>query len=76
MVEAAGNTIYAFVVGMGLVKRQVDDPTWTPLANNFGDEVLLHLAVGPENPLDLVVATQNSLILSSVDGGTTWVPFR
>ena len=76
MVKAAGNTIYAFVVGMGLVKRQVDDPTWTPLANNFGDEVLLHLAVGPENPLDLVVATQNSLILSSVDGGTTWVPFR
>lgn len=76
MVEASGVTIYAFIQGTGLVKRQVDDSSWTPLANDFGDQVLLHVAVNPADTLGLVAVTQSSLILSSVDGGETWAPFR
>ena len=65
-------TLYAFVVGEGLLRAQEPQPRWEPVSNQFGDRVLLHLAVDPTDPARLYAVTQEGEILASTDGGRTW----
>lgn len=71
----AGNQgeIYAFLVGIGLLKLQ--EGNWTRLASDFGERYFLHLAIDPENPDQLYAVTQDSQILASDDGGWHWHRF-
>lgn len=75
MVEAApGGTIYAFVVGKGLIKADESNLEWEIANNGFGDKVVLHLAVDPSSPDRLFAVTQDGQILQSSDGGRNWQP--
>ena len=68
-------TVFAFVVGTGLIKADEVSLQWSTVANNFGDRVLLHLAVDASDSSRLYAATQHGEILASADGGQTWAPF-
>jgi photosystem II stability/assembly factor-like uncharacterized protein len=69
-------TLYAFVLGQGLMKAQEDRPKdWTVLSNGFGDAIPLHIAIDPADSKHLALTTQNNDVLESRDGGSTWAPF-
>jgi photosystem II stability/assembly factor-like uncharacterized protein len=73
MVETAPDgTVYAFVLGAGLMKAPAATLTWQTVANGFGEEILLHLAVDPGNPNRMFAVTRESGILTSTDGGQNW----
>ena len=73
LVKAAGGKLYAFVVGRGLLVGEEKAPaTWTPLSNDFGESIPLYLAMGREA---MYIATHDSSVLASGDGGHTWKAF-
>lgn len=65
-------TLYAFVLGRGLVRSAEDRLAFETLSGDFGDGFLLHLAIDPANADRLYAATQHSEVLMSRDGGQTW----
>lgn len=67
--------LYAFVVGRGLMRSEEDQLELVPVGTDWSDRILLHLAVDPANKKRLFVATHQSEILASQDGGTTWTGF-
>lgn len=74
LVEVAGETLYAFVVGRGLVRSSEAQPDFTDVAGDWSDQIVLHLAVDPKNPDRIYVATYGGDVLATVDGGATWKP--
>ena len=69
-------TIFAFVVGQGLLQgNEADLATWTVLNNGFGDRALVHFAVDPSNPNRMYGVTQNSEVVTSTDDGHSWQSF-
>lgn len=73
MVETApGGTIYAFMVGKGLLKADESKLDWETVSSDFGQKVLLHLASDPSNPERLFAVDQDGQILASSDGGRSW----
>lgn len=73
MVETAPDgSVYAFVLGSGLMKAPAQALTWQPVANSFGEQILLHLAFDPGNPDRMFAVTEKSKILTSTDGGKNW----
>ncbi len=74
MVEAgAEGTVYAFMLGVGLVKSQ--SMGWTRLNDGFGEDYILHLAEDPTDASRLYAATRKGALLRSEDGGRTWRPY-
>lgn len=73
MVETAPDgTVYAFVLGSGLMKTPAQALAWQPVANNFGEQVLLHLAFDPGDPSRMFAVTGKGKIVTSTDGGKSW----
>lgn len=73
MVETAPDgSVYAFVLGSGLMKAPAQALAWQPVANSFGEQILLHLAFDPGNPDRMFAVTEKSKILTSTDGGKNW----
>lgn len=74
MVEVAPDgTVYAFVLGQGLMRSDQEDPlALEAVSTGFGDGYLLHLAVDPSDPRRLFAATGEGDILQSSDRGVTW----
>jgi photosystem II stability/assembly factor-like uncharacterized protein len=69
-------SLYAFVLGQGLMKAQEDKPKeWTVLSNEFGNAFPLHIAIDPADDKHLALTTQNNDVLESHDGGAIWAPF-
>ncbi|MEQ8664853.1 MAG: hypothetical protein RIC16_03930 [Rhodospirillales bacterium] len=74
---ASGGTLYAFLVGGGLLRTEEDSLRWRLVNDGFGDAYILHLAVAPDNE-DVLYAitvdpnTQAQAIIASEDGGMTW----
>ena len=66
------NDVYAFILGLGLVRTQEPDLRWEIVNDGFGDRYLLHLAVDPGDPKRLYVVTNDNEVLASEDGGATW----
>jgi photosystem II stability/assembly factor-like uncharacterized protein len=76
MVEVAPDgTLYAFVLGRGIVSSAEDPLNWRTVSSEWGDQFLLHLAIDPGDPDRLFGATQHGLILASTDGGKAWTTF-
>lgn len=76
LVETApGGAVYAFVVGEGLLRAEEPELGWQRLANDFGEDFPLHLAVDPSDPARLYAATRSGAVLASTDGGRSWRPF-
>lgn len=72
----ASGSLYAFVLGRGLMKANEGKPTeWTLLSNNFGEAIPLHVAINPTNPEHLALTTQGNGVLESINGGASWTLF-
>ena len=71
----ADGTLYAFVLGRGLVRSDESNLAFADVSGGWGDAFLLHLAVDPANPDKIYAATQQGSIVTSGDRGETWVPF-
>lgn len=74
---SADGTLYAFVVGVGLVSAREAALEWRTLHDDFGARFILHLAVDPSNPERLYAITYHSEtrdggLAASSDGGRTW----
>lgn len=72
---SADGSLFAFLVGSGLFKMSAEHATWSAVAVDLGATYFLHLAVDPSDSAHLVAVTQESQVLESADGGTTWAPF-
>jgi hypothetical protein len=69
---AADGTVYAFMVGSGLLRSEEPSLNWQTVTKDFGDRYLLHLAIDPDDRNRLFATTQHSELLASRDGGQTW----
>lgn len=67
--------VYAFVLGSGLLRLSGGSTEWQPVSNDFGTQVLLHLAADPTDPERLFAVTQESRIVASTNGGNEWGDF-
>lgn len=73
LVEVTGDgSVYAFVVGRGLVRSAEAALNFAPLSSGLSDRILLHLAVDPMDKNRIFVASHQSDILASIDGGANW----
>ncbi|WP_332699704.1 WD40/YVTN/BNR-like repeat-containing protein [Devosia sp.] len=73
-VESTGSgETYAFFAGGGLFRRS-DAGLWTALSEDFGQRVILHLAVDADMPNRLAAVTDASAVLISEDAGKSWRP--
>jgi photosystem II stability/assembly factor-like uncharacterized protein len=67
-------SLYAFVLGRGLVRSGEPPVAFETVSSAFGDAYLLHLAADPSDPGRLFGATGEGRILASSDRGRTWAP--
>ena len=72
-------TVFAFVVGSGLMRAVEPELAWQVIRSQLGDRFMVHLAVDPvdERRLYAITVTRDtkeSEILTSSDGGATWMP--
>jgi photosystem II stability/assembly factor-like uncharacterized protein len=70
-------SIYAFVVGLGLVRASEQDLAWQVINNGFGNDYVVHFAAGPSDHRQLYAVTLNpqtraQRVVSSRDGGANW----
>ena len=68
----ADGSVYAFILGRGLVRSAEADMDLAPVSSGLGDRVLLHLAVDPADKDRIFVASHQGDILASTDGGASW----
>lgn len=64
--------LFAFVPGHGLVRTDEEVLDFSTLSQGWEDQVLLHMAVDPANPMRVFGASHQSNIFASEDGGRTW----
>jgi len=72
-------TVYAFVIGMGLVRAAEKNLAWQVVGKGFGEDYLLHFAADPRDPQRLYAVKFNSRtraqsVIASRDGGERWTP--
>ena len=67
--------IFAFVLGAGLVRGSEGAPDWKIMSTDFGDRILVRLAVDPSSADRLYALTQHNEVVASTDGGRTWRTF-
>ena len=75
-VEPNGS-VYAFLIGYGLVRASEPNLNWRNVNSGFGETYVLHMAVDPTDDRTLYVVTFDSqtrvqAILASRDGGEIW----
>jgi photosystem II stability/assembly factor-like uncharacterized protein len=73
-------TVYAFVVGTGLIQTTEPQLSWqTVNKDGFGDDYALHFAVDPRSrsklyTISLDPESKGQTVMMSNDAGTTWAP--
>jgi mono/diheme cytochrome c family protein len=67
--------VYAFVYGVGLLAGDGTDQGWELRSDRFADRYLIHMANNPANPEVLHVVSDAGAIVTSRDGGRTWVSY-
>jgi photosystem II stability/assembly factor-like uncharacterized protein len=80
---AVGNdgTVYAFVLGTGLVRAREPDLAWETVGRGIEPaHALVHLAIDPKEPRRLYAVAfdledHGSALLTSADGGESWSEF-
>jgi mono/diheme cytochrome c family protein len=72
---AEDNRVYAFVYGVGLLASSETDAGWELRSDGFADRYLLHMASDPARPEVLHVVSDTGAILTSRDGGRSWVSY-
>jgi photosystem II stability/assembly factor-like uncharacterized protein len=77
---ANDGTVYAHIVGAGLLRAREPELAWETVGHGLGNQVLIHLAIDPRDPARLYAVAakpgshQQSLVASS-DGGASWTEF-
>jgi photosystem II stability/assembly factor-like uncharacterized protein len=71
----ADGSLHAFVLGRGLVRAAEADMNFETTAADWGDQILLHMAVDPADSNRMFVASHQGDIFASTDGGTNWAAF-
>jgi hypothetical protein len=74
-VSAAGR-IYAFVYGVGLMVGEESGSGWKVQSDDFGDRYPVKLAIDPGDPDRIHVVADTGAIVTSKDGGRTWVSYK
>jgi mono/diheme cytochrome c family protein len=72
---AADGRVYAFVYGVGLIAGDDVGGTWELRSEHFADRYLVHMASDPADPQVLHVVADTGAIVTSKDGGRTWVSY-
>jgi photosystem II stability/assembly factor-like uncharacterized protein len=77
---ANDGTIFAHLVGTGLLRAREPELAWETVGSGLGDQVLIHLAIDPRDSQRLhAVAVQpgthRQLLVASSDGGASWTEF-
>lgn len=71
----ANGTVYAFVLGRGLLATSEPSLAWKTLYNGFGGHYPLQMAIAHDDPQRLAVLTHKGRIFTSDDGGASWRRF-
>jgi len=71
----AAGKIYAFVYGVGLVAGVEPGTGWQVRSKDFGDRYPIKLAVDPGDSERIHVVTDTGAIVTSKDGGRSWVSY-
>jgi hypothetical protein len=72
MAATPDGTLYAFMIGAGLMRAREPALGWEALSNGFGEGALIHLAADPADPSRLYASTHRNALWHSRDGGRTW----
>ncbi|MCH4562558.1 MULTISPECIES: WD40/YVTN/BNR-like repeat-containing protein [Halomonas] len=72
LVAADGEALYAFMLGVGLIRAEEATRQWEEVSRDWGERYLIHLAVDPEDPARLVAADDQGRLLLSTNGGQDW----
>ena len=67
--------VYAYIVGVGLVRAPESSLNWQVIGDPWGDDYMLHLAVDPSDPGRMFTVNSEGRVLSSNDGGASWAHF-
>jgi mono/diheme cytochrome c family protein len=68
-------TVRAYVLGMGLIESRDASAEWKPVYNQFGEQVLLQLALEPGDAQRMYALNQFGRLLTSRDAGASWHAF-
>lgn len=68
-------SLYAFVVGRGLMTATEGDPDTWSMVSDVGGRVLLHLAIDGRDPQRMFAVAHKAGVLASEDGGRSWHAF-
>jgi len=71
---APDGTVYAFVVGSGLIRSPAASLSWSTVSADFGQRVLLHMAVDRSDPDRMFAVADDGRVTASTDGGKSWRP--
>jgi photosystem II stability/assembly factor-like uncharacterized protein len=72
---SAGGRVYAFVYGVGLMMGDEAGAGWDVRSAEFGDRYPVKMAIDPTDPDRIHVVADTGAILTSKDGGRTWVSY-
>ncbi|MCH7882137.1 MAG: cytochrome c [Proteobacteria bacterium] len=70
--ETTAGTLYAFVVGKGLLRLDQDNSRWQPVNNQFGSQYLVELSAEPGSPDKLIALNQFGKLIVSNNSGKDW----
>jgi photosystem II stability/assembly factor-like uncharacterized protein len=72
---APDGTVYAWMLGVGLLRGAEPALRFERVHEGEGDGYLLHLSIDPADPLRLAAVDRQGGLLLSDDGGRSWHPF-
>jgi photosystem II stability/assembly factor-like uncharacterized protein len=72
---AVSGRVYAFVYGMGLLAGDDRGQGWELRSDQFADRYMIHMASDPSKPDVLHVVADTGAIVTSRDGGRSWVSY-
>lgn len=70
-VTAQGD-IYAYMLGVGLIRASESDLKWQVVSPQGGKDYMLHFAVSPAEPNRFYAVMNDRMISTSADGGKSW----
>ena len=72
---SAQGRIYAFVYGVGLMMSEESSSDWKVQSAGFGDRYPVKMAIDPNDPDRIHVVADTGAIVTSKDGGRSWVSY-
>jgi photosystem II stability/assembly factor-like uncharacterized protein len=72
LVVVSGGELYAFVLGIGLIRGEEASRDWKVVKGDWGERYLIHLAVDPNEPRRLIAADDEGRLMLSENGGRDW----